>query len=174
MKEGISVQISSEELYTPLYKIFILVSLFTLIVFGCFYFLIQTRNLELKNAYETLGSEGQKSFSTLTAYHQVISGNQKRHIYTYLLTDEYGKVHEINEFVDNKSHLRLRVGNTVVTRKKKVSLAGKKEIISRIEGNNQILPNYNYLEMIAAIGIGFSIVIGFCGSILFFFKRNFA
>ena len=174
MKEGISIQISSEELYTPLYKIFILVSLFTLIVFGCFYFLVQTRNLELKNAYQALESEGQKSFSTLTAYHQVISGNEKRHIYTYLLTDEYGKVHEINEFVDNKSHLRLRVGNTVVTRKNKVSLAGKKKIISRIEGNNQILPNYYYFEMIAAIGIGFSILIGLGGFALLLFKRNFA
>ncbi|MBK8394787.1 MAG: hypothetical protein IPL26_06010 [Leptospiraceae bacterium] len=164
----------SGELYTPLYKIFFFISLLTFSVFGFSFTLIQSRNTELKTAYEKLELEGKKSFSTLTAYHHVISGNGKRHIYTYLVTDEYGKIHEINEYVDNKSHLRLRVGNTVVTLQKKITLSGKEKIISRIEGNKQILPNYNYLETISFFGVGFSILIGIGGCILLLFKRDLA
>ncbi len=78
----------------------------------------------------------------------------------------------MTEFVDDKSHLRLRVGNTIVTRQKKIKLAGKEKILSRIEGNNQILPNYNYLETIAIVGIGFATLIGLCGFILFVFKKD--
>ena len=167
-----SIQKSSLELYTPLYKIFFSISLLTVTVFCFFYLLIQHRNLEIKSAYETLEQEGKKSFSTITAYHQVVSGNNKRHIYTYLVTDEFGKIHEMTEFVDDKSHLRLRVGNTIVTRQKKIKLAGKEKILSRIEGNNQILPNYNYLETIAIVGIGFATLIGLCGFILFVFKKD--
>lgn len=144
----------------------------TLFVFGCFLFLVQQRNQELLNAYKVLEAQGQKSFSTLTGYHLVVSGNEKRHIYTYLVTDEIGKLHEITEFVDDKSHLRLRVGNTVVTRQKEFFLAGKERILSRIDGNKQILPNYNYLEKIAFFGIGFSILIGICGMILIIFKKD--
>ncbi len=174
MKEKLGMQKSEPDLYTPLYKVFFLVSLFTLLVFGCFLSLIQQRDQELLNAYRVLESEGEKSFSTLTGYHLVVSENRKRHIYTYLVTDEFGKLHEITEFVDDKSHLRLRVGNTVITRQKKFYLAGKERILSRIDGNKQILPNYNYLEKIAFFGIGFSILIGFGGVVLVVFKRDFA
>ena len=175
MKEKTGVPKSiADLLYTPLYKVFFLISFLTLFVFSCFLALIQHRNQELQNAYEVLETNGVKSFSTITGYHLVVSEKQKRHIYTYLVTDEFGKLHEITEFVDDKSHLRLRVGNTVVTRQKKVFLAGKDRILSRIDGNKQILPNYNYLEKIALFGIGFSILIGFGGIILIAFKRELA
>lgn len=171
MEEKYSMQNSADNLHTPLYKIFFLISLFTLSVFGSFYLLVKNRNQELKTAYSTI-EQGQKSFSTLIGYHQVVGMNSKRHIYTYLVTDEFGKIHEISEFVDDKSHLRLRVGNTIVTRQKKVYLAGKQKIISRIEGNNQILPNYDYLEEIALIGNGFAVLVGFVSFVLFLFRRN--
>jgi len=162
----------TNSLYTPLYKIFFLVGIFTLLVFTGFIFLVQDREKELIEAYKVLEREGQKSFSTLTGYHTVIIGNQKRHIYTYMVTDEFGKLHETTEYVDDKTHLRLRVGNTVITRQKKFKLAGKEKILSRIDGNKQILPNYNFLKRIGIFGIGFSIFINVTGSFFLLFKRK--
>lgn len=171
MEEKIEMQ---EILYTPLYKIFFLISSLTLIVFTVFFVLIQNRNQELKLAYTSLEKDGQKSFSTLTGYHEILKKNQKKHIYTYLLTDEFGKVHEMTEFVDDKSYLKLRVGNTVITRHKKFILAGQERILARIEGNDQILPNFDYLENICIFGIVFSLSIGLGGFVLLIFKRNLA
>lgn len=173
MKDRFGIPKSEREFRTPLYKIFLLISILTFFVFGCFLFLVKQRNLELLNAYKLLESQGQRSFSTITGYHLVTSGNEKRHIYTYLVTDEIGKLHEITEFVDDKSHLKLRVGNTVVTRQKKFILTGKERILSRIDGNKQILPNYNYLERIGYFGMGFSILIGIGGIGLALFKKDF-
>lgn len=171
--EGNFGELKSEaNLYTPLYKIFFILGILTLSVFSCFLVLIQSREQELQNAFRILEREGQKSFSTLTGYHLVVNGEHKRHIYTYMVTDEFGKLHETSEYVDDKSHLRLRVGNTVITRQKKFKLAGKEKILSRIEGNKQTLPNYNFLEKIGYIGIGFSLLTNAFGFILFTFKRK--
>jgi hypothetical protein len=173
LEKRFGISKSERKYETPLYKIFLLIGILTFFVFGCFLYLVRQRNADLVNAYKILESQGQKSFSTITGYHVVTSGSEKRHIYTYLVTDEIGKLHEITEFVDDKSHLKLRVGNTVVTRQKKFLLTGKERILSRIEGNNQILPNYNFLERIAFFGIGFSILISIGGIALGIFKNDF-
>ncbi len=163
---------------TPFHKIIFLIGLLTGLVFISANYIIQKKNQFLKSGYEQLEKEGIKTFSTIDDYQVSGDSNNKKHVYTYLLTDPKGDLHEINEFVDEKTYLRLRVGNSIVTKFIMLKFLNQEIILSRIEGNNQNLPNLNLIENFSNLGIIFSALlillsgINFVASLNFFKLKN--
>jgi len=138
---------------TPIYKILLTLSVCFFLLFGSFYLLVIDRNRILKKNYSSLLESGNTTFATLTEYHPVFRNGKKEHAYTYLVPDEIGKLHEITETVDPSTNIRLRIGDTVVTKQKTIEIYGKEYIISRIEGNREDFPNFQLMERLAISGL---------------------
>lgn len=158
---------------TPFYKIIFLIGILTGLVFISANYIILKKNQFLKSGYQQLEKEGVKTFSTIEDY-RVSGDSNKKHVYTYLLTDPKGDLHEINEFVDEKTYLRLRVGNSIVTKFIMLKFLNQDIILSRIEGNNQNLPNLNLIENFSNLGIIFSALLILLSAANFILTRFFS
>ncbi|MCE9499045.1 MAG: hypothetical protein K8R21_00770 [Leptospira sp.] len=150
----------NESTTTPLHKILLALSFCFFLLFGSFYLLVKDRNNILEKNYQLLIGSGSPVFATLTEYHPVLRDGKKDHVYTYLVPDEMGKLHEITESVDNVTNRKLRIGDTVITKRKTIQIYGKEYVISRIEGNQENFPNFKLLENLA--------ISGFCLGGMFF------
>lgn len=162
---------SSEKLATPFYKILTVLSLSLLIVFAVFFAVIRERNNELKKEYQRIESDGRRVFATLTEYHKVTVNSKKFHTYTYMVPDEKGKLFEITETVDDKTYIKLRIGDTIQTKQIKVKIAGKEKILSRIIGNTYPFPEYDYIEKFCISGLAFGFGVLLLAGVVFVFKR---
>lgn len=155
---------------TGYYKIFFVVGLSILAIFFCFFILVKNRNQELQEIHRKIDSEGIPAFSTITEYH-LVQKNDKSHVYTYLLTDKQGKLHEISEYVDEKTHLKLRVGNTIETKYLIKKYFNREVIFSRIVGNKQKIRDLSLLDILSKLGLLFGMVLlGF--SLVFYILKK--
>ena len=155
---------------TEYYKIFFVVGFSILTIFFCFFILVKNRNQELQEIHKKIDLEGIPAFSTVTEYHSV-QKNDKSHIYTYLLTDKQGKLHEINEYVDEKTHLKLRVGNTIETKYLIKKYFNREVVFSRIVGNKQKIRDLNLLDILSKLGLGFGLILLSVSFVFYLIKR---
>jgi len=155
---------------TPLYQVFLVLSVISFCIFISLYLLASKRNLELIEAYSQLEISGSKSFGTIKEFNLIEKQSLKNHIYTYSVPDEAGRLTEIVEYVDPITNKKLRIGDTVVVTRKTIKLLGKSTLISRINGNTSLIPHNILIEKLSLFGIIFSTLLGFVS--LFMFKRR--
>ncbi|MCB1191778.1 MAG: hypothetical protein H7A23_09480 [Leptospiraceae bacterium] len=146
--------------YTPLYKIFFIISFILLFVFLILFSLVKNKNETLLNSYKLLEKEGRTTFSVLVDQHSIKDGKKKRFIYTYLVPDNYGRMNEVVEIVDQQINKKLRVGDTVLTQSMTIQLFGRSVLISKIVGNLEKRTIDDFLYKLSAFGILYSLVIG--------------
>lgn len=139
---------------TPVYKIFFVMSLVFLLFFGLLTILSIHRNSFLKENYSALLSDGTFGFATLSEYHPVIDANGKKHVYTYLVPDDSGKLNEVVEMVDPVIQRRLRVGDSVQIRRRTVRYLTKEMVLARIENNSEKISISPIPKFIGFFGIG--------------------
>ena len=157
---------------TPLFKPFFTLSILTLIVFVLFYWQARNRNLQLKQGYDILESQGIKSFATIKEYHASERKGLKSHIYTYSTSDENGRLMDIVEYVDIQTHKKLRIGDTILVTKKSIYLLGNQNLIARIQGNTYPPSDNIFLEKFAISGIIVSIFTLVIAITLFGFEKR--
>ncbi len=105
-----------------------------------------------------------KTFAVITEFHP------SRKKFTYQVPDEWGRIHEITESVDENSARRMRVGDTVMVYRKTGTLFSRSHLVSRIESNRMYPGMLISLKKFFLYGcIFFAIQIPFFG-ILFFSK----
>ncbi len=163
-------EVSSEigKLETPFYKLIFYFSISSLVVFLLLYFFSIHRNQFYEKSYHEIQKHGKKTFGTISD--NFIKNEKKIFIYTYVLTDEYGVRFEISEQVDEKTHLKLRVGNTIPVKFYQTNYFHVSKIFSRIEGNFSKFPNSKFLIQFSQLGILFSIL-SMLLSVYYFFKK---
>ncbi|MBE7413495.1 MAG: hypothetical protein L6Q54_06835 [Leptospiraceae bacterium] len=143
--------------YTHLYKIFFVLSIAFLIFFGLLTLFSFHKKLFLEENYKNL-SETQPSFATLSEYHPIVVAGRKKHIYTYLVPDNKGKLYEVVEMADPILHKRLRVGDSIPIRKKIIYYFSKKIVIAKIENNSESVSISTVPLHIGYFGIGFGMI----------------
>ncbi len=146
--------------YTPLHKIFFVISFVLFFVFFALLGLVKSKNESLLNGYKLLEKEGRTTFSVLTDQHSTKDGTKKHYIYTYLIPDSYGRMNEVVEIVDQNTNKRLRVGDTVLTKSMTIQLFGRNVLISKIVGNLEKRTIDEFLCNLSILGIIYSIIVG--------------
>ncbi len=158
-------------IHTPFHKSIRLLSVFSLVLFSIIYSIVAYKNTILKAEYPGIELDGEQTFSILINYNTYRKSNRQIHNYTYIIPTKNGVKASITEEVDSKTNLQLRIGDTIETRKKTISLFGKDLLLSRIEGNKANYPNLDFLETFLLIGIYFSLA-GFLLSYLYRMINN--
>lgn len=144
---------------TPLSRVYFVVSSLTLILFGSLYLLSSKRNFELRRSYANLESEGTKAFGVIKDFHFTETRGNKNYIYTYSVSDEYGRLTEVVEYVDPVIHKKLRIGDSVIVVRKTTHLLGQKILISRMVGNQGRIPVNELIEIFSGMGVLFSFLL---------------
>ncbi len=152
---------------TPLYQVFLVLSVLSSLIFISLFLLVSKRNSELIEAYNRLESSGSKSFGTVKEFNLTEKQNIKNHIYTYTVPDEAGRLTEIVEYVDPLTHKKLRIGDTVVVVRKTILLLGKSTLISRITGNTNSIPHNILIEQFSLYGVMFSFFLGLVSVVMY-------
>lgn len=73
--------------------------------------------------------------------------------FTYAVTDEYGKIHEVTESIDRDLNKKLRVGDTVPVRRRTVEILGKRELIATIQSKENLHHSLSILEKFLFLGM---------------------
>jgi hypothetical protein len=149
----------NESKSTPLSLVLFVVGWISLSIFLVLFFLIDNRNQILDNEYSKLEIEGSSSFSIIKEYHKIFKRNNILHLYTYSILDDMGNFHEITEYVDSKTHSKLRIGDNAMILSKSIYLNGNKLLITRIKGNTAINSQNKFLEVFSIIGVFSSIIL---------------
>jgi hypothetical protein len=157
---------TERNLHTPVYKSVGLLSFFSFVLLLLIYSIVHYKNSFLKKAYPTVEPEGEQTFSILVNYNTYKKNKKQVHNYTYIIPTKNGVKTSITEEVDSAKNLQLRIGDTVETRKKTVSLFGKELLLSRIKGNKASHPNLDFLETFLLVGVYFALT-GFLLSYLY-------
>lgn len=112
------------------------------------FFWVHIERNKILDLYNSIQSSSKyEDFAVLQEYLPKLSK------FTYAVTDEYGKVHEITESVHKNLNKKLRVGDTVVVNRKTVVILGKKELIASIKGNTVEFPLLHVLEDFLKYGV---------------------
>ncbi|MDX1961166.1 MAG: hypothetical protein SFU98_21535 [Leptospiraceae bacterium] len=144
---------------THLGRALFIIGLSTFLIFLSLKLVIENYNQFYLQAFSRLNTFGEKTFAQLKDSHIITKGFQKHFLYTYRITDLEGEFFEVTEEVDEKTHRKLRVGDTVVCNKLVLNKFNKKIIVSKIQGNE--FPNYDFEFMIqfSNLGILFSVIL---------------
>lgn len=105
---------------------FLVYSIAGLFIFGMLFFWIHSEKVFLDNMYTSLESPANRSFAVLQEFHP------KGRKFTYQVSDERGRIHEITEVVDESTARKLRVGDTISIYRKTIILFSKRTVISKI------------------------------------------
>lgn len=119
----------------------------------------------LESVEKDLDSPSNRSFAVLQEFQ---TGGKK---FTYEVSDEWGKVHEVTEVVDEASARKLRVGDTIPVLRKSVHIFGKQTMLSRIISNSNKPQSFEILQNITFYSIFFFGLVSFATSILFFVNK---
>jgi hypothetical protein len=144
---------------TPLSRVYFVLSIITLILFGSLYFITSQRNFELSRSYANLESEGSKAFGVIKDLNLTETRGNKNYIYTYSVSDESGRLTEVVEYVDPVIHKKLRIGDSVIVVRKTTHLLGQKILISRMIGNQGRIPVNVFIEIFSGAGVLFSFIL---------------
>lgn len=144
---------------TPLSRVYLVLSGLTLILFGSLYLLSSQRNFELSRFYANLESEGTKAFGVIKDFNLTETRGNKNFIYTYSVSDEYGRLTEVVEYVDPVIHKKLRIGDSVIVVRRTTHLFGQKILISRMVGNQGRIPVNELIELFSGAGVLFSFLL---------------
>jgi hypothetical protein len=158
-------EIEEKRFNTPLSSILAVSGFSIFIIFALCYLLIIGRTNSLRSEYDSLEKEGYKSFATLTAYHRVKKFQSDLHVYTYMVADPNGKLHEVDEWVDMNLNSKLRIGDVHEATMKKIYLYGKETIIARLARNRATPPYFTAIKDFTGTGIAFSLIILFLAGI---------
>ncbi|PJZ70723.1 hypothetical protein CH373_07290 [Leptospira perolatii] len=155
---------------TPFFRILFVMGFLSLVFFVPLYLVVRGENVHQAELYKSLTGPGKKEFGVLTEKTNLEKLGRTVHLYTYLVSDEFGKKHEVTEEVDEQTHLRLRVGDTVNVRCKTWTSLGKRRLIARILGNKAPTPNFHFMEILFLNGIAYSLLIIGIGTYYRIFK----
>jgi hypothetical protein len=109
-------------IYLPLF----IYSLFGLVIFASFGFWIAKEMDNINSELEELEIPANRGFAVLLEFHS------KGRKFTYQVSDERGRIHEITEVVDEATSRKLRVGDTISIYRKTITIFGKRTVISKI------------------------------------------
>lgn len=147
---------NSSSYSTPFYKILFILGLGSILFFLPFYLVVSDENKHLDQVYQSLREPGATVFGTLTESVRVEKSGKRAYLVSYRVPDESGKLHEITEQVDENLYQRLRVGDSIEIRRKTFETFGKIRVLARIKKNSLFINDFDFLEIFALIGLGFS------------------
>ncbi|PJZ52849.1 hypothetical protein CH380_12340 [Leptospira adleri] len=147
---------NSSSFSTPFYKILFILGLGSILFFLPFYLVVSGENKHLDQVYQSLREPGSTVFGTLTESVRVEKSGKRAYLVSYRVPDESGKLHEITEQVDENLYQRLRVGDSIEIRRKTFETFGKVRVLARIKKNSLFINDFDFLEIFALIGLGFS------------------
>jgi hypothetical protein len=108
-----------------------------LIIFASFGFWINVEMKNIDSEFEKLEIPANRGFAVLLEFHS------KGRKFTYQVSDERGRIHEITEIVDEETSRKLRVGDTISIYRKTITIFGKRTVISKIMSSAK---NYSPLQ----------------------------
>jgi len=152
---------------TPLSQVYFVLSFLSLLLFASLYLISSKRNYELSTSYSNLEKEGSRAFGTIKEFNLTETQGTKNYIYTYSVSDEFGRLSEVVEYVDPIIHKKLRIGDSIIVTRMTIDLLGQKILISRIVGNKGRIPVNGMIEIFANFGMGVSLFLGFVSFILY-------
>ncbi|MCZ8237480.1 MAG: hypothetical protein O9346_07765 [Leptospiraceae bacterium] len=112
------------------------------------FFWVHKERIHINKLYQSLYQRSQYTdFAVLQDY---ISHSRK---FTYAVTDEYGKIHEVTESIDKDLNKKLRVGDTVPVYRRTVEILGKRELIASIQTKENLQHGLSILERFLFLGM---------------------
>ncbi|EMJ55961.1 hypothetical protein LEP1GSC013_0169 [Leptospira interrogans serovar Valbuzzi str. Duyster] len=144
---------------TPFYKILFTIGFSSTLFFLPFYLFIHTENKQLDWIYQKLKEPGSTVFGTLTESVRIEKSGRRAYLVSYRVPDEFGKLYEITEQVDENLYQRLRVGDSIEVRIQTLKTFGKIRMLARIKKNSLSINDFDFLEMFSKIGLCFSVIL---------------
>ncbi|EMO52404.1 hypothetical protein [Leptospira noguchii] len=144
---------------TPFYKILFTIGFGSILFFLPFYLFIHAENKQLDQIYQKLKEPGPTVFGTLTESVRIEKSGGRAYLVSYRVPDEFGKLYEITEQVDENLYQRLRVGDSIEVRIQTLETFGKIRMLARIKKNSLSINDFNFLEMFSKIGLCFSLIL---------------
>ncbi|AXR62807.1 hypothetical protein [Leptospira mayottensis] len=141
---------------TPFYKILFAIGFGSISFFFPFYLIVSSENKHLDQVYRSLREPGPTVFGTLTESIRIEKPGRRAYLVSYRVPDEFGKLYEITEQVDENLHKRLRVGDSIEVRRQTFETFGKIQVLARIKKNSLFINDFDFLEMFSMIGLCFS------------------
>ncbi|EMM98297.1 hypothetical protein LEP1GSC021_4348 [Leptospira noguchii str. 1993005606] len=144
---------------TPFYKILFTIGFGSILFFLPFYLFVHSENKQLDWIYQKLKEPGPTVFGTLTESVRIEKSGGRAYLVSYRVPDEFGKLYEITEQVDENLYQRLRVGDSIEVRIQTLETFGKIRMLARIKKNSLSINDFNFLEMFSKIGLCFSLIL---------------
>lgn len=119
--------------FTPFYKILFTIGFGSILFFLPFYLFVHSENKQLDRIYQKLKEPGSTVFGTLTESVRIEKSGGRAYLVSYRVPDEFGKLYEITEQVDENLYQRLRVGDSIEVRIQTLETFGKIRMLARIK-----------------------------------------
>ncbi|MCC5816067.1 MAG: hypothetical protein JJT78_15055 [Leptospira sp.] len=116
--------------------------------------------------FKELEIPANRGFAVLLEFHS------KGRKFTYQVSDERGRIHEITEVVDEETSRKLRVGDTISIYRKTITIFGRRTVISKIMSSAKIYSPLQSLYNYIFNGSVFFSILSFGSVILFIFNRR--
>lgn len=121
----------------------------SLVVFSFLWLWVNSEAKYINQILDDLETPSNKSFGVIQEHQS--SGNK----FTIQVADEWGRVHEVSESVDETTSRKFRVGDSVPVYRKTGFVFGKKTLIANIIDNERLSRSLQTLENILLLGIAF-------------------
>lgn len=160
--------------YTPLHRVLLTLGISLFLFFVPLFSIVQKEHAKLQSEYSDLRNTSEPIFAQLVEHTTVAKGQRSIDLYTYLVPDEMGKMHEVTEKVDPELDRKLRVGDTVAVRRRTIEIFGKTKMISYIEENKIGPKTFDFLVLFSKMGVLFSFLVLITGGVSWRFRGRVA